>query len=249
MARKELLKRLAAVGRRSRELAPSDFETQAGTAGERSRIARLQPETVLSLQDGRNHPLKLAIPTREEFSANSTAGDTETFTLGYSIADCPDTQSVVVWEVQSEGNAYLGEPDAIDYDANTIDVTSAGMNAMLAVFYISDAPATIEIEKATTNGTAAETLFTGSIGLIHATNQNEQPEVMNVSQSDLQRFVAADMTLDVYVDAPYQVEFVFAPSEQSVFTATNGLLSIDVLQGEDSVPGLSQAVKQDMSRR
>jgi hypothetical protein len=230
-----VLERLAAISTRTDELSPSAFDaTMASSPGRESRVAELTADAALSL---RNDRIKLAIPAYESFE---TAGDgsTQTFSLGHSVIDTPDTQSAVV----SFGGDYQGVP-SVDFDANEITVDGPGTAETVHAFYLSDAPATIKIRKESANGDTRTTLFEGSLSLIQQTNQNEQPERLRLGQ--IERFVATDMTLFLSIDAPYVVRFEDPDGDGA--TATNALTQVPLHRAEGSVRGLREIVEAAMA--
>jgi hypothetical protein len=235
-AAQNVLNRLQQIGRRPDELSPADFETEVGSQGAESVVARLQADTAVALRDG---PIKLAVPAYESFT---TAGDgtTQTFQLSHSVTVAPDTQDVVIW---FDGD-YQGEPESIDYDADTITVNGPGSVVTVHTFYVSDEPATVKYRKESPNGNHREPLYEGNAGLVHQTNQNEQPEQVRLREHPLKRFVATDMELQITVDAPYVTRFEDPDGHGA--TATNALLETRVLRAEQTVPGLTRLVTDAM---
>lgn len=245
MGRNKVLNALEATPRRDQELGPSDFATSASTPGDRSRFGRLRADTPVALKAGRANPLYLALPAYESVGpTDGTADNTETFALSHSVMQSPATEDIVVW---LDGE-YYGSPDAVDYDADTFDVTDAGTASTVHAYYISDAPATFEIEKVTPDGNVRAPIYDANLSLTHSTNQHKDPEYLSIGQnfggSLLERFVATDMTLDLYVDAPYVVRFTDPDGDGT--SPTNALLTFKAQQGEREVPGLDAAVRDSM---
>lgn len=235
-----LMQRLAAVPRRQTEFNHPDFSTSVNTTNERSVVASLQADGPLAVMGARANPFRLAIPAYETFTTNGTAGDTETFNLSNDLVDTPNTQPIVLWL----DGSYYGEPDAVDYANNTFDVTDAGTGSTVHAYYVSGDAATVTLRKRSADGDAQETIFTANTGVIHTTDQSEQPEVLRFNHQ-LERFVGTDQFLEVTVDAPFTVRF---DEDTDDTNATNALLGLSVQRGQAPVSGLPQAVKAAMGR-
>ena len=232
--RDAVLDELAAVPRRPGQLSPDDFEQDVNEVGSQSTILTRTADAVFALRDGRDHPLKLAIPAYETFQTDGTAGNTETFALSQSITQCPDTQDAAIW---LDGSFY-GSPDAIDYANDTFDVTDGGTGSTVHVYHISDEAATLKFYRRWPGGNTRDPVFTANLALVHQTNQSEQAEALSLD--DLERFVATDMEFVVTVNAPYTIRF----SEDSDGTeAVNALTQIETLEGQDDVEGLGGVLK------
>ncbi len=243
----DLIERLQQIGRVPGTIGPSNFtEVEANTTGERSRIARFRADAVTKIRQGETNPFRLAIPAYENAgTTDDTADNTETFNLSEAIQQVPATEDVVVW---LDGE-YYGPPDAIDYDADSIDVTDSGTASTVHVYHMTPDAASLEVRKAVPSAktNASEGLFSGNLGLIHQSNQSEQPEYFSLMESRLQPFVASDMTVDVYLNADYQVRWT-DPDDDGT-EPTNALLHIPVQKGRDTVSGLKSAIKADMGSR
>ncbi|KAA9399675.1 hypothetical protein [Haloarcula sp. CBA1129] len=239
-----LMERLDNASRQPGHITPDEMETAVNSQGQRSRIGRYRATTAHMLREGRSNPLKLAIPAYESFATNATADDTETFNLGHSVTDSPVTQAVVVW---LDGE-YYGTPDSVDYDADTIDVTDTGTESTVHVYYISDAAASLEIRKAASNAdTGSQRVYTGNLGLVHNAPQIEQPEYLRLTQTPLHNWVGTDMTVDVYLDAPYTVRWTDNDGDGT--EPTNALLHVPAMVGQSEINGLTSAVSADMGRQ
>ena len=236
--------RLRNAKRQPGHVVPDDMATSVNSQGQRSEVAEFRATTAHMLRTGQSNPLKLAIPAYQKFTSNATADDTETFDLTHSITECPVTQDAVVW-INGE---YYGSPDAIDYDAGTVDVTDDGTENRIHVYYICDAAASFEIRKQASNAnTGGQRLYSGNLGLVHPSPQIEQPEYMTLNQTRFHRWVGTDMTINAYVDAPYTVRWTDNDGDGT--EATNALLHIPAFIGQSEVSGLTSAVRQDMGRQ
>ena len=238
----DLRERLAAVGNRPDHITPSEMDTSVNSQGQRSRIARLTATTAHMLRDGRENPLRVAIPAYEGVTSNATAGEPETFSLTHSVTDSPVTQSVVVWI----GSDYYGTPDAVDYDADEITVTDDGTENNVHVYYVSDESASLELRKSVPKSSSegSQQVYSDNLALVHPSPQQEQPETLDLGKTPLQSWVGTDMTLDLYIDAPYTVRWTDPDGDET--TPTNALFGIPVRIGDREVAGLTSAVKADM---
>ena len=237
---KQVRKALDKAGRRKFPVGSRTFQTTANSMGQRSRIGRLRADTPLRLLEGQSHPLRVAIPAYESFSTNGTADDQESFALSHDVTETPNTAPVDVW---LDGTHY-GAPDSVDYSTGDITVTDSGTNSTVHVFYISGKAATLEIEKATGGAKSKQqTLYKANTALVHATDQSEQPETFGFGTL-WDSFVATDMTLDVYLNAPYVARFEDPDGDGA--RATNALLDFTAMKGTDSVAGLKGAVRAEM---
>lgn len=246
MDRGSVLRRLSETPESGGTISPSTFDAEgsigSNTVGERSRFARFRAPTATRVKTGRSNPLRLALPAFEEFTSDGTTGNSETFTLSHSVVDAPATQPVVVYI----GGDRYGTPDAVDFDADTIDVTDPGSDNSVYVFYTSDEPAEVEIERATPSSSASaqEVIFRANLGLVHQAEQQEEPEFVTLER-DLQAFLAADMTLDVQVDAPYSVRYTDPNGDGA--TADNTLLHIPAGRAKGKVRGLKAVLSASMN--
>ncbi len=244
----QLQKRLAATAASPTTLTPRTFREEgtvdANVTGKRSRIARLRANTLLRLHDGRSNPFRVAVPAYESFTSDGTADNTETFDLSHDVLNAPVTQSVDVWL----GGSHYGNPDAVDFDAGTVDVTDSGTDSTVHVWYTSSEAATLELVKSTPNaGTnSSQELYSENLRLVHQTEQQEQAEFLKLNQTPLQEWVAEDMALDVYARAPYSIRFE-DPDGDGAYP-TNALLNLPAHEAKDTVPGMAQAVRDDMGQ-
>jgi len=225
-------------------ITPGDFEQTANTTGELSRVLRFRPNTPHAIRGGKHNPFYFALPAYESFNSDTTADNAETFTLSHSVVDTPNTQAVLVW---LDGTRY-GKPDSVDYGTNEITVTdSDATTSTVHVYYISDAPAEVSIEKRVAGANSATAqLWSGVVPSLHNADQSKgQPPHFRFGTDVLERFIAADMTLDVKVKAPYTVKF---REDTDGTQADNALFNIPANEAQDTVPGLKQAIKASMSR-
>ncbi len=227
-----------------RTLGPSRFDTDPGTAGQRSRVARYRTGSLLAVLAGRSNPFKIAMPAYESFTTDGTGGNTETFTLSNDLIDPPHTQGIVVWE----NGSYQGMPGTVDFANNTFDYTDDGTSNTLHVFYIAGDAATLEVRKSAPSSStkASQVLYEENLALVHETDQNDQPEFFEFGETPLQQFVGTDQAIDVYIDAPYTVRFSDPDGDGA--EPTNALLNIPTAETGESVQGLPGIIKADMGR-
>lgn len=222
-----------------------DGKTPVNATGERSKIAELTLDTPLRLKSGRRSPFRVAIPAYEKLGpTDGTTDNSETFNLSHSIVDSPVTQDAVVY---LDGNLY-GAPDSIDYANDSIDVTDPNTASDVYVFYISDAAATLSLYKAIPNSETSNSqrLWKNQLARLHEQEQSKQPEFFTFSDRSWKPYLASDMKLRVYIDAPYEVRFEDPDGHGN--TATNILLNIPTEQAQRTVPGLISTIKASMGQ-
>ncbi|QIO23721.1 hypothetical protein [Haloarcula sp. JP-L23] len=241
---KELAQRLANTRRQPGHITPDEFDNSVNSQGQRSEIGTYQVDTAHLLRQGRDHPLKIAIPAYQKETTNGTADDSEQFTLSHDVTDTPVTQSVVCWL----DGTYYGTPDSVDYANNTITVTDAGTNSNLHIYYVAADPASMEIRKSLPGESTdqSQRVYTGNLGLVHESPQLEQPEYLSLTDGEMHPWLSADMTLTVYLDAPYTVRWTDNDGDGT--EPTNALLNVPVLRGSREVPGLAAAISAGMGQ-
>lgn len=240
----DVMDQLAKIGRRPTELSPRQFQTSTNSQGQMSEVADFTVDTALAVRTGRSNPLRIAIPAYESKTTDGTAGNTETFALSYDLIDTPNTGSLVLWE-----NGTLVSPDSVDFANDSFDYTDDGTGNTLHVYYIPGNAATLEVRKIMPNSkiSAGEALYEGNLGLVHNAKQAEQPEYFTLNESELQRFLAADMDLEVRIDAPYQIRWEDPDGDGT--EPTNALLQIPAQKADSEVEGLGSAIRADMGDR
>lgn len=221
-----------------------EASTSVNTVGERSNIASWTLDVVNRIQGGPSHRFPVAIPAYENpTTTDATADNTETVSLSHSVIQSPVTEDVIVYL----DGTYYGEPDAVDYANDTIDISDPGTGSAVHVWYISDEAATLEIGKETPSAktSAKQELYSTPLNLVHQTNQAEQPEYFTFAESrPFEPFIADDMTLNVYVNAPYEVRF---EAEGGAATPDNMLLNIPVEKGKGTVEGFANFIANRMA--
>jgi hypothetical protein len=236
-------------GTLSRRAFKKEGSLSKNTPGEMSRIARFRAPTVHAVRSGRENRFDVTLPAFESFTTDGTGGNSETFNFSHNLVESPNTVSVVAY---NGANRIASSDLTIDYQNNTVDYTDPGTNNDLYIWYVTADAATLYIEKrapSSSHSAHSEDLYESNLSLVHRTNLSEQPEFFNLKDGNrpLRPFLAADMTLDVYLDAPYQ--FRWEDPNGDGATPSNLLFGIPVQRGRQKVSGLFQAVKQDMGAR
>ena len=220
-------------------------KTPVNATGERSKIAELTLDTPLRLKSGRDNPFRVAVPAYEKLGpTDGSAGDSETFNLSHEIVESPVTQDAVVY---LDGSLY-GAPDSIDYANNSIDVTDPNTGSAVHVWYITGEAATLSLYKAIPNSETSNSqrLWKNQLARLHEQEQSKQPEFFNFPGRSWKPYLASDMKLRVYINAPYEVRFEDPDGHGN--TATNMLLNIPTEQAQRTVPGLISTVKASMGQ-
>lgn len=223
----------------------TDGSTSVNSTGERSMIAELTLDTPVRLKSGRDNPFRVAVPAYEKVGPTDGSTDnTETFSLSHDIVESPQAHDAVVY---LDGE-YYGTPDSIDYANNSIDVTDAGTGSDVYVFYIVSDPATLSVYKAIPNSETSNSqrLWKNQLARLHEQDQTEQPEFLSFNSRSWKPFLASDMKLRVYINAPYPVRF--EDEDGLGNTATNMVLNLPVEQAQQTVTGLISTIKASMGR-
>jgi len=239
-----LMERLQNANRQPGHIVPDDMTESVNSQGQRSEVLTFIAGTAHFLRQGRKNPLRIAVPAYESFTSDGTADNTETFSLTHSVVDTPVTESVVVWI----NGTYYGRPDSTDYGADEIDVTDDGTGNTIHVYYVSDAAASIEIRKSVpaSSSDSSQVLYNSNLGLVHGTDQVEQPEFLTLSETTFHPWLGADMEINVYINAPYTIRWSDPDGDGT--EPTNALLNVPVFEGQSEVRGLTSVIKQDMGQ-
>ncbi|MFB6087853.1 MAG: hypothetical protein ABEJ85_04970 [Haloarculaceae archaeon] len=242
----DIMQRLEETPRSRRNIGPQEFDWSANSMSQRSRIARLRAEVAHKIL-GResDKPLKVAIPAYENLgTTNGTADDTESYSVSHGIMDTPNTDPIVLW---LDGE-YYGQPDNSDYvSTDSVDVTDSGTGSTVHAFYVPEKAGTLEIEKATDGARSKQqNLKTVSLKNVHRRDLSESSMYFEFNEpgQTFEAFVAGEMTLDVYVTAPYVARYTDPDGDGAV--ATNALLNFSTLQAKETIPGFKQAVEGEM---
>lgn len=222
----------------SKTLGLRDFTTSDGTINERTLVASYEASGVpFAIRDGA--AARIMFVTAEEFTADGTA-NTETHTLSYNLVETKNTQNLVLY---SDGSRV--QPDAIDYANDSFDYTDGGASETLHAFYVARDPGSVSIEKVAPKSQASvsETLEEDTTSGLADRDQNKEPVEFEFTKP-LEGVVPKNWELRIYVDAPVPVRWDDSGLATSTGdTATNALVSVPIVQFEENVRGLSQAVK------
>jgi hypothetical protein len=244
MVSDRILKELREADTHSDQFTRADFDLFAGVAGSNELVAEKQVLRPHALREGR--PIDVAVMAYEEFTADGTAGNSETLNLSHNPVESTATpEPVVVYENDSRLAI-----DSRDYENNTITVTPANADSTLGVFYASGEQAQVAVQKTAPGAQAQETLFSGDIGLIHMRDTAREPITLEFDGSPVQPVIPTDWRLQVYVDAPYTARFAKdVGGDGSDEQATNSLLGFGYRATQEDIEGLKTAVAQDSAGR
>lgn len=216
-----------------------EWDYSTNTSDEPSVVATFDASRPVVLREDRE--VDLAIPAHETFTTNGTADDTETFTVSYDLLDSPATEGLVLFE---DGDPV--QPDTVDYAADSFDYTDSGTDSTLDVYYIPRNPASVEFRKVAPGGgqTLRQPLSDIPTAIAHTRDQSKEPLDFDLGRSPLHGVVPRKWSIQMVVDAPYNVEF---EEDNRGTSATNALLSLPRLQTESRITGLKDAVKRDIA--
>jgi len=222
----------------------ADFDTSAGVAGSRELVAEKKVQRPHALEQGAS--VDVAIMAYEEFAANSTAGDQETFNLSHDVVDSSATpESIVAYE----GDSRLAI-DSQDYTNDTVTVTPANADSTVGFYYASGEQARVTVQKTAPGSQAQEALWSGDVSLAHLRDTAKEPISFDFAGSVLQPVIPTDWRLQVYVDAPYTARFdADIGGDGNDEVATNALLGFKYRATRDRIKGLKTAVAEDSAGR
>ena len=232
-----LKKKVAEAPAQKTVLRTQDFEFSQNQTDEMSEVARIQAPRDLQIRNGR---FPLVVPAYETFTTNSTADDSETFSLSNSLIDSENGRSVIVYD---DGSLVAQSDLTVDYSADEITYSSPNSDSTLDVYYVSSDPARIEIYKEApkSGGNVEERIFEGDLNLIHQTDQNRDPEKFYLNDKPLEDVVPENFDVVIYVDAPYQIAYSDGSGRGT--KAINRKHKIPINQFRRSIDGLGKAVK------
>jgi hypothetical protein len=243
MSRRNIMRRLRGSGWQPGKFALRDFSFEGpNTTGQESVVADIEADRPVALRDDKDADLTLVVPAWETFSTDATADNTETFNLSNNLTDSPSTASLVLWE-----DGTVVQPDSVDHANDAFDYTSSGTDTTLDVFYVPRDPADVHLKKVVSDGAVSigQNVYEENTAILHSRDQAEQPTEVDVSGSDLERYIPRKSNLQLSVDAPYTVRFEAPARANGTPRATNAIVSVPKFQTEQNVPGLLQAVKAD----
>ena len=244
MVSDRILNELREADTYSDQFTRADFDLSAGVVGSNELVAEKQVRRPHALQSGVS--IDVAIMAYEEFTADGSAGNSETLNLSHNPVDSTATpQPVVVYENDSRLPI-----DSRDFENDTVTVTPANADSTLGVFYASGEQAQVAVQKTAPGSQAQETLYSGDIGLIHLRDTAREPITLDFAGSPLQPVIPTDWRLQVYVDAPYTARFAKdVGGDGNDEQATNSLLGFAYRATKDDIQGLKTAVAQDSAGR
>ncbi len=221
----------------------ADFDLSTGVPDSQEVVAELQvkrPHVLQSFEE-----VDLAVMAYEEFTANGTGGDQETFNLSHDLVESGATdQPVLVYE----GDSHLAT-DSIDYDADTVTVTPANADSTIGIYYSAGDQAQLTVQKVAPNGTT-EKLHTADLGLVHLRNHAKDPMDFDLTDSFWTPYLAKDWKLQVVLEAPYTARWAKdIGGDGNDETATNALVSIPYKSTQTNIDGLGAVLRTDAARR
>jgi hypothetical protein len=159
-----------AVPAQNDRLARDDFDLAANTPGEESVIAEFRTQRPLYVREGKTQDLALVAYQQE--TTDGTADNTETFALDHSVIQSDATpENVVLYE-----KGQKVQPDAVDYDNDTIDYTDDGTDNRPHTYYTTDAQSALRLKKAAPN--TVEDLQLGGVAGRMRPHRQDGPAVL-----------------------------------------------------------------------
>jgi hypothetical protein len=225
---------LATVPRAKQKLSGSQMDLQTNTTGDPSVVAEYQADRPLGLRDGK--PYEADIPAYESETSDGTADNSETITLGHDLVDAESVPNDVV--VFVEGTGYV-QPDAVRYDADEIDVTDPGTDNTIHIWYMAGDQARIVVRKTSPKG-VPEDVDEDDMGLKNLRNQHKDPLRFDFERP-YEGVIPTDWTIQLRIDAPYQVQWSAAGGDAE---PTNARISLPIFRARDDIPGLGSFIGQ-----
>lgn len=244
MVEKRIVNELREAETHRDQFTRADFDLSPGVAGSRELVAEKKVRRPHALEQG--SPIDVAVMAYDEFTANATAGDQETFTLPHDLVESTATpESVIAYE----GDSRLAI-DSYDEANDTVTVTPANADSTVGFYYASGEQARISVQKTAPGSQAQEALWSGDLGLIHMRDTVREPIAFEFEGSVLQPVIPTDWRLQVYVDAPYTARFAKdIGGDGNDEVATNSLLGFNYRATKDRIEGLKTAVARDSAGR
>jgi len=235
MASAEQIKQaLATVPRAKQKLSGSQMDQSANSVGEASTVAEYQVDRPVGLRNGK--PYEVDIPAYEEKTSNTSGGDSETFSLSHDLVDAESVPNDVV--VYVEGTGYV-EPDAVDYAADTVDVTDPNTENPVHIWYMAGDQARLTVRKVSPKG-VPEDVDEDDMGLKNLRNQHKDPLRFDFGRP-YEGIIPTDWKVQIRIDAPYQVVWSAAGGDA---TPTNARISLPIFRARDQIPGLGSFIGQ-----
>lgn len=234
----------AAFGRTSQgALSERDFDAADGVPGQRTTVLDRKSEVLVGLVQGRQ--VILSVPAVETFTSDGTGGNSETFNLSNDLIDSSHVADSVDVLIDDGTSVDRVNPDAVDFGADTVDVTDPGTDNTVAVFYTAGNQAVAELVKQTPSDRrgATEVLDEFDPSLLHRRDPDKTQVTLDFSRP-LEGVIPEDFDLQLRVDAPYTASFEYDGSETVV--PSNAVLSLPRKRTRVDIEGLKDAVKQEM---
>jgi hypothetical protein len=237
-----IIKELRGSGWTPGSFSRRDFDLEGpNVTGQDSVVADLQADRPVALRDDKDADLEITIPAYEEFQTDGSGGQ-QTFVLSNDIIDSPATEAFLLY-----ADGQLADEDSVDFDNDEFQYTDDGTVQDLDVFYVARNPSEVKIKKVVSDGQVSigERVYGENTAILHSRDQSEQPTDLNVSGSEMERYLPRKSNLQIVVNAPYTVRYEGPERDNGTARAANALLSIPKFQTESNPSGLLQAVKAD----
>jgi len=232
---REVMRRLEEVPSVNQKLsvAGGDWSEEANSANEQTSVASYQVERPVAIREGVSADVNIV--AYEEFTSGMGDNSQETYNLSHNIAD---VDAVAEDLVLFQGGTSV-TPDSVDYDANSFDYTDDGSGDELDAFYVVVDQALVDIRKVAPRN-VRESMKELDAGFANRRDQREDPLAFRFDEP-LEGVVPTDWTIEVQIDAPYDVRWEGANNAASF--PTNLRLQIPIRRARDEIPGLEEAVK------
>lgn len=209
-----------------------------GVANEETIVATYEADVPFVVRDDIGSRIQFV--TAEEFTTDGTAGNTETFSLGYNLVETKNTQNLILYD---DGGRV--QPDSINYSGDSFDYTDGATGSTLHAFYVARDPGSVRVEKQApkTSSQISDDLTEDTTSGLSDRDQNKQPVEFEFTHP-LDGVVPTNWKLNITVDAPAPVRW-----DDDNLTTTNGdeasnaLVSIPIFQYEENIRNLEEAVK------
>lgn len=235
MDKQEAIDALQELPSASQRLKKGDFNLLADVANKRTKIAEYEVGYPVAF---RASSVRLMFAVHETKTTDGS-GNSQTFNLANNLIDTANTTDLVLF---SDGARV--QPDSIDHANDSFDYTDGGAAENLDVFYVARDPVQIEVEKSAprAQGNVGEVVFDDVTSMLHERDQNKEPPEMEFDRA-LEPVVPSDWTIDIYAEGPVALAW---EDDAGDVEAVNAVVSLPINRANQNVPGLSQAVKQDI---
>ncbi|MCU4716864.1 hypothetical protein [Halapricum hydrolyticum] len=227
----EVFARLDRVESANKRLEVSDFDQQANTPGELSKVLSYKAERPLFVRPGVGVDLHFVV--HEELTTDGS-GTQQTFNLLNNLIDsAPVGDDFLLYSGASEASA-----DSVDYDNDSFTYTDGGSIETLHAYYVSDAQAKVEVRKSAPKR-YFDIIDERDAGMANLRDQNRDPITFSY-EDPVTGLIPKDWSLEIYIDAPYIVQW--DDEDDPGAEAVNALVSIPIRRSRENVMGLEDVV-------